>query len=269
MTHFAPVAPLHGLERLAKTPDTLGNYQLLIAPIILSLPLEYSSFFRVVHTDQFVIVDNGVIEQGRSLEVRDLYEAATLVDAQLVVMPDTIDDAEATVEQVATALHEFRRLDTATDAMGVVQGKNFEECMECARKLVDLGVDWLGVPRGLTPNLGSRVPLVLSLAADFGLPMHVLGFSDNIADDLMAAAAHRSVRGIDAATPVWAPEKLPVRPPTDSRPLGRRPANFWLRPLSEYAEYNVLTVRRWLNAAQGALTERDELAGLMGNPRPL
>lgn len=262
MTHFAPVAPLSGLRRLAKTPEVLGNYQLLIAFIVLKDPKGYKRFFQD-HDDQFVIVDNGVIELGHSLKVADLYHAAWLVDAQLIVMPDTIDDAAATIKQTARALVELRTLDHAIDTMGVVQGKTFEECMECARSLVDLGVDWLSPPRGLTKNLGTRVKLVKALASEFGLPMHILGFSDNIEDDLMAAVAHRSVRGIDAATPCWVPERLPICPPTDSRYLGRRPKNFWDASLSIYAEESIQAVHRWLNSAASLIQEReDEWEGL-------
>jgi hypothetical protein len=263
VTHFASVAPLAGLRQLAKA-DLLGHYQLLIAPIILKDLAGYRSFFQETDPQQVVIVDNGVIELGHALSAADLYKAAMTVDAQLVVMPDTIDDGPATVHQTAKALAEYRRLDHATDAMGVVQGKTFEECMECAHSLVELGVDWLSPPRGLTKNLGTRVPLVRALAAEFGLPMHVLGFSDNIEDDLMAAVAHRSVQGIDAATPCWSTELLPVRPPQDSRWLGRRPVDFWDAPLSAYAEENIKTVHRWLSVAHLALTEREEYAALTG-----
>ena len=270
MTHFAPVSPLSGLRRLAKTPEALGTYQLLIAPIILHDKKGYRRFFLEEQEGrQHVIVDNGVIEQGESVDIEDIYEAAHTVGAQLIVLPDTIDDGYATARQAERYLPALRRLDSSMDTMGVVQGTTFEECLECAEKLVSLGVDWLGVPRGLTKNLKSRVPLVITLSDEHGLPMHVLGFSDNIADDLMAAACHRLVRGMDAATPGWAPQRLPVRPPEDSRYLGRRPKDFWLSQLAVHAEENILTVRRWLNAAQTARTDEDELAGLMGSPRPL
>lgn len=254
MTYFAPVGPLVGLEHLSS--EALGTYQLLIAPVILYDPRLYREFF-LEHDDQFVIVDNGIIE-GDQLGPEELAHAASIVDAQLVVMPDTVDDGPDTVRKVAEALPAFRRVDSATDTMGVVQGTTFEECMECARALASMGVDWLSAPRGLTKNLGSRVPLVLSLAAEFGLPQHVLGFSDNIADDLMAATAHRSVRGIDAATPMWLQHLLPTRPPEDSRFLGRRPADFWTMAKWGCAEDNVQTVRRWLSVAQQAGEAKDE-----------
>jgi hypothetical protein len=236
----------------------LGTYQLLIAPVVLQRRDAYEHFFQV-HDDQFIIIDNGVIELGFPLPARELYKAAALVNAQLVVMPDTIDDGKMTVKQVRLAIEDFRKLDHATDTMGVVQGTTFEECMECARQLVDLGVDWLGVPKGLTPNLGSRVPLVQALASEYDLPMHILGFTDQNEDDIMAAVAHRLVRGIDAATPIWSPMQLGPKPmrPTESQALGRRPANFWTSGgLGSHAHENVRTVRQWLNDAQAAPTAK-------------
>jgi hypothetical protein len=264
VTHFAAVAPLSGLRQLGRA-DLLGTYRLLIAPIVLTDPAGYKKFFREERDDQYVILDNGVIELGSPIEIEDIYKAARLVEAQLVVLPDVIDDFPGTIELTSKALSDFRKLDHVTDTMGVVQGRTFEECMECARALVDLGVDWLSPPRGLTKNLGTRVPLVRALASEFGLPMHVLGFSDNPADDLMAATAHRSVRGFDAATPMWLPKRLPEQPPTDSRPWGRRPATFWQDPLSVFAEVNISTVLRWSSDAQTAHTSEGALAGPMGD----
>ena len=253
MTQYAPVAPLAGLRQLAQA-DQLGRYQLLIAPIILEREEAYRQFFKV-HNDQFVIVDNGVIELGYPLDARRLAMAALTVGANVVVMPDTIDDGKMTAKQVRFSLPEYRRYDEVTDVMGVVQGVTIEECVECARALVEAGVSWLGVPRGLTPNLGSRVPLVQVLAHEHGLPMHVLGFSNNIQDDLMAAVAHPLVRGIDAATPVWMKSELPMFPPTDAEralALGRRPKNFWSSIPGPLLCANVETVRSWLSDAQNA-----------------
>lgn len=263
MTKFAPVAPLHGLIELAKA-KLLGDYQLLIAPKILGNDWGYGRFFHE-HPGQFVIVDNGVIELGYSLRAIELYSAAKIVNANVVIMPDTIDDGKMTIKQVRRALGEFQDLDADRRfaTMGVVQGATFEECLVCAASLIELGVNWLAVPRGLTKNLGSRVPLVQALAAVHRRSMHILGFSDYIADDIAAATASDLVVGIDAATPVWTNEWLPPQPPLDragSLALGSRPGDFWQTPISDRAGRNVETVRRWLSAAQAARTEEAEPA---------
>lgn len=262
MTQYAPVAPLQTLRELAKA-KLLGHYQLLIAPIVLHRADEYFEFFRE-HDDQQIIMDNGVIELGHSVSAPALAEAVKVVGANVVVLPDTIDDAKMTMKQVRYALAAYRMFDQKTDTMGVVQGTTFEECLECAKSHVEAGVDWLAVPRGLTPNLGTRVPLVEHLANEYGLPIHVLGFSDNVADDMAAAASHRAVRGIDAATPTWVDRWLPLHAPADpivSQSWGKRPMDFWSRPHEDsFALHNVETARRWLRDAVTARISREGLA---------
>jgi hypothetical protein len=282
MTNFAPVAPLGILQQLADAGQ-LGTYQLLIAPIVLERPDAYKAFFAE-HDDQFILMDNGVIELGYALSAVQLYKAVQLVGAQLVVMPDTIDDMKMTVKQVRFSLGEYRKLDQATDTMGVVQGLDFEECLSCANHLVEAGVDWLGVPRGLTPNLGSRVRLVKTLGDTFRKPMHVLGFSEDLVDDVMSAIAHPLVQGMDAATPVWLsfPQKsetgpwvrtLPWAPPTVAN-FGRRPADFWqtnhVEPIAPIV-FNIDRVRGWLrdsNVVPDALINEERPADLAGQSMP-
>ena len=269
MSHqYAPVAPLNILHQLDEF-KMLGHYQLLIAPIVLDHIEQYRDFFgdRSKRTDQLIIMDNGVIELGYPLEPIDLYKAAVITRASVIVLPDTIDDADYTVKQTRHAIEAFThlrmpQLHRPVQLMGVVQGTTLEECISCATRQVEAGVDWLAVPRGLTPNLGSRVQLTVVLAEAFGLPIHVLGFSDNIADDIATATSHDLVWGIDAATPTWLRERLPLHPPSDpaiSQAWGRRPANFWASwpQTQNVLGSNVGTVRRWLKDAGRARTERD------------
>lgn len=263
---YAPVGPLAGLRALDQS-HLLGTYHLLIAPIVLEANAAYNEFFTRQHPDLTVILDNGVIELGYPLDVPSLAVAARAVNASVVVLPDTIDDRKFTIKQARHAHREYRKLDGDTPLMGVVQGRTFEECLECAEQLVDIGVDWLAVPRGLTKNLDTRVPLVRQIATEHQLPIHVLGFSDNIEDDIKAAASHPLVQGIDAATPMWANQWLPLHPPENepgSLGLGKRPVGFWHQAIDERAGHNVETARRWLHAATLARIEREGPADQTG-----
>lgn len=250
MTHFAPVGPLGVLRELPR--ETLGNYHLLIAPKILENPEGYEEFFK---RQDFVIVDNGVIELGYPMSVQQLYRAATIVRADVIVLPDTIDDLKMTTKQAHQNVGAFRSVDPNRKfkLMGVIQGIDYAECHACARAFMALGVDWFGVPRGLTPNLGSRVSLVRELLDLYPkMPIHVLGFSENIRDDIMAAAVP-GVVGMDAATPLWygnLQHTLPQTPPTVAG-YGRRPEGYWQSSGASYeANYNVGVVRRWLASVQ-------------------
>lgn len=269
---YAPVSNLDGLKALADH-DVLGNYHLLIAPQILDNDWSYTDFFKKRHPRKFVIVDNGVIELGYPLPADDLARAAMLVGASVVVLPDTIDDARYTVKLSRMAAAAYRVADKRTRLLGVVQGRTFDECVECADRLVkEVGVDWLAVPRGLTANLKTRVLLTWHLANKHGKPLHVLGFSDNLLDDILTASCHPLVAGIDAATPMWAPSALPIYPPMDEPrelALGRRPERFWSNPAAEYAPTNVQRVRRWLSDARAVLTAEAELADLMDLSTPV
>lgn len=229
MTHFAAVAPL-AIHRELDKVGMLGTYQLLIATEVLKDPDEYADFWQHRTPDQYIILDNGVIEEGFPLLMKDLVRSARLVDANAIVLPDAIDDCKMTIKLARKTAAEYFELGGGRDLVGVVQGTTWDECLNCADTLVDIGVDRLAVPRGLTKNLGSRVELVQYIADTYGKLMHVLGFSDNVADDIEAAASHKLVVGMDAATPVWAALnwiELPVDPPTDSKTWGSRPSDFW------------------------------------------
>lgn len=265
---YAPVAPLTGLRQLEQA-SLLGEYHLLIAPIVLESSEStwaYADFFWNRHHGELtVIMDNGVIELGYPLPVEDLAKAAKIVNATVVVLPDTIDDAKHTVKQARHAMDLYRKLDKKTALMGVVQGRSFDECLECAEQLVDTGVDWLAVPRGLTKNLDTRVPLVRAVADQHDLPIHILGFSDNLEDDIRAAACDPRVQGIDAATPMWTNQWLPLHPPENEPAalgLGKRPVDFWHQAIDERAGHNAETVRRWLSAATLARIEKAGHAAL-------
>lgn len=262
MTHFAAVAPLSihkGIHEYC-----LGTYQLLIASVILKDIDNYSAFWQSKLPDQYIMVDNGVIEEGFPLPMEYLVRAAKAVEANCIILPDTIDDARMTVKLATVAVREYRSLEAdGRELMGVVQGESLSECFACASDLINLGVDRLAVPRGLTKNLGSRIHLVATLANIYrGVPIHLLGFSDNIPDDILAAV-QAGVVGIDAATPVWLGLQgieLPGEPPADSSKWGHRPDYFWtadsdandddgMHYETAMIERNIGTVSKWLSDA--------------------
>lgn len=269
MTHFGPVAPLTIHKQLAEA-DALGTYNLLIASEVLKAIGAYKRFW--LDHPGFIIVDNGVIELDYPLPTTDLATAAIAVGASALILPDTIDDANMTRKQVRFAIREWKTGPASyIKTMGVVQGRTFAECIDCADSHVQAGVDYLAVPRGLTPNLGSRYDLVAALGEEHGKWMHLLGFSENIYDDIHSAMASPYVMGIDAATPVWlgmAGRKsiLPYEPPRTAN-YGRRPEWFWQAGKQEGDSLaaivlNTQRVRSWLASALAARKERLQSLGV-------
>lgn len=260
MTHFAAVAPL-AIHRGLDEVEALGSYQLLIASEVLRDLEAHAAFWLPKEPDQYVILDNGVIEEGYPLPMIHLIKAADAVGANCIVLPDSIDDMNMTVKLAVRTISDYRTLGhDGRELMGVVQGKSLGECFECASKLINLGVDRLAVPRGLTKHLGTRIHLTTTLANLYNMPIHILGFSDNVADDI-ATAKLPGVTGIDAATPVWLGlqgVELPVDPPVDSTGWGHRPDYFWKADLDLHDDDgfhyetalivdNLKRVRSWLS----------------------
>lgn len=231
MTHFAAVAPLD-IHRGLDEVGMLGTYQLLIATEVLKDPEAHSTFWLTQQADQYIILDNGVIETGQPLPMSELVRAAKAVGANAIVLPDAIDNAEATMRLSRRAASDYADLEEAgRELIGVVQGRDWGECLDCAAGLLEVvGVDRLAIPRGLTKNLKTRSTLVAYLAETYHVLMHLLGFSDNIEDDIRSAVSNKLVIGIDAATPVWLGlqgRQVPVEPPRDSTGWGKRPGYFW------------------------------------------
>lgn len=272
MTNFAPVAPLV-VHRQLDQAHILSTYNLVIASEVLKDPIGYRDFwslgkrhdypYGLLPTDgRTLIMDNGIIELGYPLPVKELALAAEIVHADILILPDTIDDQRMTIKQVRHTNPEWKKLRLPTRTMGVVQGKTFAECVDCADSHVQAGVDYLAVPRGLTPTLGSRYDLVSHIAAEHPhTPIHLLGFSENIHDDIHAAVASPIVMGIDAATPVWLgmggrKALLPPEPPRTAN-YGRRPEWFWNASEQEGDSLravisNLAMIEFWLQEANDA-----------------
>jgi hypothetical protein len=255
MTAFAPVANLEMYRRLLKR-NQLGNYHLLIATEVVKDLEDWGDFWRGfpfggedIRTP-FIIMDNGLIEAGAATDPQTLREAAEAVRASCVVLPDVLGDYEKTVKAVRAAYAEMASL--GYPLMGVVQGRSWLEILSLVELYHTLNVSYLSVPRVMTSIFGSRVQLVKDITKYSKRPIHLLGFSDNLADD-MAAAVLPGVMGIDSAVPLWYQGLLPPTPPVLSD-FGRRPKGYWnMSP--DHANYeNIARIREWLNVAQAVHT---------------
>lgn len=242
---FAPVAPLP-IHKQLDAMGMLGDYHLLLTHQVLEDTYEYANFWRL--RDAFVIMDNSAAEFGESLPWQKVIDAARICDANVVVLPDKIGDTAQTIQW---AKEYIRHVPQDMGKLGVAQGRTYEEVEYCARVLLDLGVDMLSIPRGITFEIGTRVDLVRWLGENTEVPLHLLGFSNNILDDMAAALSAPNVRGIDSAVPIWLPHLLPSTPPANAD-FGKRPEDYdqWQSiPHPDTALTNLGVVRWWLAVA--------------------
>lgn len=201
MTNYAPVGPIAILEGLQER-GVLGNYLLLIAPDILVHPSRYEALVAQLD-NPFIIVDNGVIEQGFASSIAELHEAASIVGANAVVLPDVLRDMHGTIEASTAAAEQ---LDGAFDIMCVPQGSTEHQIAACAHELHDkLHPRYWGVARWIANELPSRLPTIRvlrELALNDREPcIHMLGMSQKLRDDINCVLED-GIMGIDSANPV-------------------------------------------------------------------
>ena len=249
--NYAPVAPIeiyYVLDRLG----LLGEYHFLIAHDVLEHLSYYERFYaRRRGKRDFVILDNGLIELGAPLSAKDLARAAKAVNASLLILPDKLLDAKATVELSLKAAEELSDIDLGhCRLMAVAQGRSVEEALECARSIYMKvpRVAAFGVPRAMTKQIGTRCVLARDLYRLWGLPIHLLGFSDNLVDDMLSVR-QEGVMGIDSAMPIWLGNSGRLLPnnPAENFVAGRRPENYWeMDDITSEAAWNIVTIRKWL-----------------------
>lgn len=205
MARFAPVVPLQ-TARLLKEWGILGDYHLLLAHDVLDHPDEYRSVYSDLGTGACIILDNSVVELGSAMQVMDLARACDIIQPHFLVIPDVQGEYRETANMAEKFRNEFNH--TAMrhiPLLGVVHGKSLRECRWCALSLAQIdGVKALSVPRIVGQTLGSRMAVLMDILwAQPVMPIHLLGFSDDILDDV-ACARVPGVIGIDSAVPIRA-----------------------------------------------------------------
>lgn len=251
---FAPVANLPMYDRLFEL-GMLGDYQLLIASEVVKDLDAWSNFWSLRTSitkdwDQFIIMDNGLIELGHPCDPETLKLAAQAVHADCIVLPDVLGDYDKTLKAVKSSYPELSRL--GYPMLGVVQGRSFEQIDKLMEFYVHIDAEFVSIPRVMVSIFGSRLSLVKRVHS-YGLPIHLLGFSNNLYDDMLAANMP-GVMGIDSAMPLWYPGILPPMPPYDGD-FGHRPKNYWEMGPDEPNYTNVERVRSWLNDVKGVRTQ--------------
>lgn len=211
MALFAPVCPSRILKQL--DPRNSGTYHLLLAHDV-AKDRGYKEFFDTLYAPT-VIMDNSVIELGNAVDLNVIKEACHNVLPTTIVLPDVLLDAQATVDSCKAALTEWRSafqdvlskpIEFSSQGRGfmiVPQGETLEEWAWCAEQFKDdADINFWGIPRNLVGKIGTRKDAIeIAHALNPSRVIHLLGFSDDIIDDVLCAR-NRLVAGIDSAVPL-------------------------------------------------------------------
>jgi hypothetical protein len=256
MAQFAPVAPPNVLRSLRDLGDTIvGRYHLLLAHDVVARPHLYKD---LLPDGSFVIMDNSIIELGHPVDAPTMKRALEIVPSNVVVLPDVIKDYDQTLELSFMAADQYSKfVDPAkTKYMAVPQGQTRAEIIKSALELAYIdNVGCWGIPRHITSWEGTRMDFIKWIwekqetrlkSSRWGPFIHLLGFSENMEDDLKCS--HLSgVLGIDSAVPVRMGQNKQIIQRTQQAHAPRD--DWWSRASSDIqAETiaNLSLVRTWL-----------------------
>lgn len=263
MAKFAVVAPLNIVEQLDLL-GILGSTHLLLAHDVI-LPQNQQRYYELFHPegrrksnrppltsatslgrDRLIIMDNSVVELGHAVDPLMLMEACLITNASCVVLPDVLEDSEATLESCTNAVLHWEGYDLPPYMM-VPQGRTLSEFLHCAQAFIHIDrVNFWGVPRNLVALHGSRKGAIGCLfGISPGKRIHMMGFSDDIEDDIRCAQL-TEVDTIDSAVPLRASTIMTIDP---EDPYKHTPRSEWWSQAEFHPVIpeNLHRVRKWLN----------------------
>lgn len=118
-----------------------GNYHLALSHLIISSP-EYCEFYRrQSELGVLVSVDNGLVEQGKSIAIEDVVKATMMVESNEFVLPDVLGDGKESYQATIQGLDEYQHLMLVSSDhqfIGVPHGSSVADWMECYLKLLQV-----------------------------------------------------------------------------------------------------------------------------------
>ncbi len=244
MSLLAPVGPPKLLLDL-KEKGVLGKYHLLLAHDVVAQADAYKEVFDDIE-NLYVIMDNSLCELGHPVTTEVMLEACKIVPPTTVVLPDYMNKYSETISASSQALFEWRDAGLRS-FMGVIQGQNLTEMRKCMQEMSRLpNITAWGVPRCTTYAIGTRWGILQDcIMMNDGRRIHLLGFSDNLRDDVACARLFK-VSGIDSAVPVrlgLAGTEIDMNV-NEHAPRG----NFWETAIeaNPQAVDNLKIVRKWI-----------------------
>lgn len=178
------------------------TYHLVLAQYVLS-DARYRSFYLNLHLqDHFIMLDNGAAENGHSIGIENVMKAADLIGSDEVVMPDVLDECNATIAATYAALKSVPERMRAV----VPQGRDWADWEYCATTLVGMGCRTICVAKRYEALPGGRVHALEIIKKHKWhrlYDIHLLGCYRNPLREILDAANVTSwIRGIDTAAPI-------------------------------------------------------------------
>lgn len=171
----------------------------------------YTQFYTNMHfnEEKYVILDNGLIE-GDPRPIGELYDKALRIDAQELVLPDVFVRKDATLAAIDHAMNFLnQKMQNPIKVMAVAQGEDFDSWVDCAKNLLEWGIDCLGIPKVLVKLAGAHGRLaalqeIQEELKETGTEVHLLGCWESplelkVIENYVRRGEIMPVRGTDSA----------------------------------------------------------------------
>lgn len=128
----------------------------------------------------YKILDNSLIELGGAVDLKRVLEAAEVIHADEIILPDVFQKGPETLEVVAQSIEYLKSTypyECPYKVMAVAQGRDEKEWYECYQELLDMpGVDVVGIPKILAKMHPCGRPHFVKELCDLrAKPHHLLG----------------------------------------------------------------------------------------------
>lgn len=211
----------------------------------------------------WILLDNSAHEDGEGADAEKLMYQALSINAQEVVVPDVLDNAEATLERTISSLEVWNELsqqhhlyDAISNLrfMYVPQGENYEKLVYCLDNLIKVHIynakqtgyrldfsvgiskDYETFDGGLMKFLDEEISPMHSALAKNGVDVqvHMLGWGRNLWALKEISKKHPFLRSTDSAKPfVYALSDIRLDPGKAAPQYPTRPENYFYKEMTQ------------------------------------
>lgn len=170
---------------------------------------EYSEFYKYQFKNSlFGIIDNSCFELLKSIDSKELVELIREYKPSHYILPDKLYDQKETLEMSKSFLSDYRDLDSSP--IGVVQGKNFNELIECIEIYLSNQVKYIAIPFdplpdsdfGITRYFFFRDIFDRYVKNKFGIKWHFLGCQNPSEFQLYSQEMKEYIASVDTSSPI-------------------------------------------------------------------
>jgi hypothetical protein len=227
----------------------------------------YKEAFIQACKEREVILDNSIFELGEAFDMKKFFEWNNMLRPTWYIIPDALEDAKTTIFN-AYVWNQFHRPTAKGKSIAVVQGKTYEEIVECYQILDDkLDVDMIAIsfdyslyeemvphPNKLMSWMLGRVALLGRLEKDNVInkqkPHHLLGCA--LPQEGQFYRGYDWIYSMDTSNPVVHTYKS-IQYPAEGLQTKESQKLYELITSPEFLfdknilEHNINTFRRWWN----------------------